>query len=153
MAFIASYFIRQKKMETVAHFAEISLKYFGGYAENTLEVIILKRFFGGTLIGFLNGFFGSGGGVLAVPVLEKDGCSEREAHACSVALIFALCLVTAAVYGISGNLDFSAAWKYIPWGAGGALCGALFLRKINARWLKRLFGAVIVAAAVRGLFS
>lgn len=113
----------------------------------------MKRFFEGTLCGFLNGFFGSGGGVLAVPVLQKEGCDEREAHASSVAFIFVLCLVTAVSYGFSGNLDYAAAWKYIPWGAAGALAGALFLRKISAGWLKRLFGAVIVAAAVRTLFS
>lgn len=113
----------------------------------------MKRFFSGTLCGFLNGFFGSGGGVLAVPILKKEGCDEREAHASSVALIFVLSLVTAAAYGIMGNLDFGAAWSYIPYGAAGALAGALFLRKIRAQWLKRLFGGLIVAAAVRTLFS
>lgn len=113
----------------------------------------MKRFFEGTLCGFLNGFFGSGGGVLAVPVLKKEGCSEQEAHASSVALIFTLSLVTALFYGFSGNLDFGGAWAYIPWGAAGALAGALFLRKIKAQFLKRLFGGIIVAAAVRTLFA
>lgn len=115
--------------------------------------VILKKFFEGSICGFLNGFFGSGGGVLAVPILEREGCSAREAHASSVALIFVLSLVTALFYGFSGNLDFGAAWKYIPWGAGGALAGAFFLKKIKARWLHKLFGAVIVAAALRTLFT
>ena len=112
----------------------------------------MKKFFEGSLCGFLNGFFGSGGGVLAVPILEREGCSAQEAHASSVALIFVLSLVTAVFYGFSGNLDFGAAWEYIPWGAGGALAGAFFQKKIKARWLHRLFGAVIVAAALRTLF-
>lgn len=113
----------------------------------------MKHFFEGTLCGFLNGFFGSGGGVVAVPVLEKEGCSAQEAHASSVALIFVLSLVTALFYGFSGNLDFGTAWSYIPWGAAGALAGAFFLRKIKAQWLHRLFGAVIVAASLRTLFT
>lgn len=113
----------------------------------------MKRFFEGSLCGFLNGFFGSGGGVIAVPVLKKEGCSEREAHASSVALIFVLSLVTAVSYGFSGSLDFGEAWRFIPWGTAGAAAGAVFLRKIRAAWLKRLFGAIIVAAAVRTLFS
>lgn len=113
----------------------------------------MKRFFEGTLCGFLNGFFGSGGGVLAVPVLEREGCSVKEAHATSVALIFALSLVTAVSYGMTGGLDFGAAWGYIPWGAGGALAGAAFLRKIRAKWLRRAFGALVTAAALRTLLS
>ena len=108
----------------------------------------MKRFLEGTLCGFLNGFFGSGGGVLAVPVLEKEGCAPNEAHASSVALIFVLSLVTALFYGFSGNLDFAGAWKYIPFGIAGALCGAFFLKKINSVLLKRIFGGKIGRAHV-----
>lgn len=113
----------------------------------------MGRFFKGTLCGFLNGFFGSGGGVVAVPILEKEGCSPNEAHATSVAVIFLLSMVTALFYGFSGGLDFDGAWKYIPWGVVGAVTGSIFLKKIKARWLKRLFGGVVTAAAVRMLFS
>lgn len=112
----------------------------------------MKKFFNGAVCGFLNGFFGSGGGVLAVPILEKEGCEPNEAHATSVALIFVLSLVTAAFYGFSGNLDFKAAWNYIPFGLAGALCGAFFLKKIRSDWLKRIFGGIVTAAAVRILF-
>ena len=100
----------------------------------------------------LNGFFGSGGGVIAVPVLEKES-SPNEAHATSVALIFILSMVTAIFYGFSGNLDFKTAFQYVPWGILGAILGAFFLKNIKAQWLKRLFGAVIIVAAVRMLFS
>lgn len=109
-------------------------------------------FIKGSIIGLLNGFFGSGGGVIAVPVLEKD-CSPNEAHATSVALIFMLSMVTALFYGFSGNLDFKTAWEFVPWGILGAVSGAFFLKNIKAQWLKRLFGAVIIIAAVRMLFS
>lgn len=113
----------------------------------------MKKFLEGGLCGLLNGFFGSGGGVIAVPVLEREGCSEKEAHATSVALIFVLSIVTAIFYGFGGGLNFSAAWQYVPFGAAGALFGALFLRKINSYWLKKLFGALIIAAALRSLFA
>ncbi len=110
------------------------------------------HFVKGALIGLLNGFFGSGGGVLAVPVLEKE-CSPNEAHATSVALIFMLSLVTAVSYGFSGNLDFKGAFEYIPWGIAGAVAGSIFLKKIKANWLKRIFGGVVTAAAVRMLMQ
>ena len=109
-------------------------------------------FLKGSVIGLLNGFFGSGGGVIAVPVLEKE-CTPNEAHATSVALIFILSMVTALFYGFSGNLDFKTAWEYVPWGILGAVSGAFFLKNIKAQWLKRLFGAVIIVAAIRMLFS
>lgn len=111
----------------------------------------MRKFFEGTLCGFLNGFFGSGGGVVAVPILEKEDCEPNEAHATSVALIFILSLVTALFYGFSGNLDFSAAWKFIPWGVLGAISGAIFLKKIKAMWLKRIFGGIVTIAALRML--
>ena len=90
--------------------------------------------------------------MIAVPVLEKES-DPNEAHATSVALIFLLSMVTVVFYGFSGNLDFKTAWEYVPWGILGAVSGAFFLKKIKAIWLKRLFGAVIIVAAVRMLFS
>lgn len=112
----------------------------------------MKNFLKGLLCGSLNGFFGSGGGVIAVPVLERDGCSAKQAHASSVALIFVLSLVTTAAYWLNDGLDFGTAWQYIPWGLGGAVAGALFLRRISSVWLHRVFGLLIIAAAVRSLF-
>ena len=79
--------------------------------------------------------------------------SMKHAHADSVALIFVLSLTAAVSYLFSGGIDLSTAWSYIPWGAGGALAGAFFLRKIRAAWLQLLFGALICAAALRSLFS
>ena len=38
----------------------------------------------GALIGLLNGFFGSGGGILAVTLLQKQGLPSRQAHATSI---------------------------------------------------------------------
>lgn len=112
----------------------------------------MRDFFKGMLCGGLNGFFGSGGGVVAVPVLEHEGCEAKQAHATSVALIFVLSLVTAISYGVSGSLDIAAAWEYIPWGLGGAVAGSIFLRRISSVWLHRVFGAIVCIAAVRMLF-
>lgn len=121
------------------------------------------RFFEGLICGLLNGFFGSGGGVAAVPVIEYEQRREnpaipeeqaiKKAHASSVAVIFALSLTAAVAYYLSGGIDFKAAWSYIPFGIAGAVAGAIFLRKIKAEWLHRVFGALICAAAVRTFFS
>lgn len=113
----------------------------------------MRKFFEGTLIGFLNGFFGSGGGVIAVPLLEREGDEPNAAHATSVALIFMLSLITALFYGFFGNLDYASAWRFIPWGVAGAITGSIFLKKIKAAALKRVFGGIVTLAALRMLFS
>ena len=61
---------------------------------------MMKHFFEGMICGLLNGFFGSGGGVAAVPIIEHEqrliqpelspADSMKHAHADSVALIFVL---------------------------------------------------------------
>ncbi len=114
---------------------------------------MMNKFLKGLLCGGMNGLFGSGGGVVAVPVLEHDGCTAKQAHASSVALIFVLSLVTTVAYWMSGRLDFAVAWQYIPWGLMGAAAGSLFLRRISSVWLHRVFGALVIAAAVRSLLS
>ncbi|MGN0688040.1 MAG: sulfite exporter TauE/SafE family protein [Oscillospiraceae bacterium] len=113
----------------------------------------MKNFFKGMLCGGLNGFFGSGGGVIAVPLLEHDGCDAKQAHASSVCLIFILSTLTTLLYSFNNDIDAAAAWEYIPWGVFGAAAGSLLLRKISSVWLHRLFGILIIAAAVRMLVS
>ncbi|MBQ8337989.1 MAG: sulfite exporter TauE/SafE family protein [Oscillospiraceae bacterium] len=103
----------------------------------------------GALCGFLNGFFGAGGGTVAVPMLRKSGLGEKEAHATSVAVILAVTAVSAAFYLIRGSVAISDTLGYIYTGVFGAAIGAYVLKKISVVWLKRIFGALIMAASVR----
>ena len=103
----------------------------------------------GVLCGFLNGFFGAGGGTIAVPMLRKAGLNEKESHATCVAVILAVTAVSAAFYLIRGNVRVSDAMGYVYTGVFGAALGAYILKKISVVWLKRIFGALIMAASVR----
>lgn len=107
--------------------------------------------FFGAAVGFLNGLFGSGGGTIAVPCLEKSGVDTKKAHAASVALIFVLSLITAVVYFINGKLNFEVALQYIPYGLIGAVVGAILLGRISNKLIRKIFGALIIASAVRML--
>lgn len=109
----------------------------------------MKKVFMGIICGLLNGLFGSGGGVAAVPMLEASDIEPKESHATSVALIFILSLATTVSYFLSDNLDFSAAFKYIPYGIIGSVIGAVLLKKIPNSLLRRLFGVIILIAAFR----
>ena len=106
----------------------------------------------GAFCGLLNGLFGSGGGVVAVPMLRFFGLEARKSHATSVAVIFFLSIISVIAYGIRGSLDWKTALSYIPWGIAGAVLGALLLRKIPNSLLRRIFGLIVLISAVRILF-
>ncbi|MCL2071390.1 MAG: sulfite exporter TauE/SafE family protein [Oscillospiraceae bacterium] len=105
----------------------------------------------GITAGILNGLFGSGGGVAAVPLLERGKLEQRKCHATSVVIIFVLSLFSAGMYALRGNLDVTAAAVFIPSGLIGAMIGAVLLKKIKNNSLKRVFGAVIIISAIRML--
>lgn len=107
----------------------------------------------GAVSGLLNGLFGSGGGIAAVPLLEKAGLEPKKSHATSVALI--LCLSIAAVigYSLGGRLDFGTALPLIPAGLAGAVVGTLLLKRLDNSILRRIFGAVMIISGVRMLWG
>lgn len=111
-----------------------------------------KYVFLGIVSGFLNGLFGSGGGIAAVPLLEKSGIEPKESHATSVALIFCLSIAAVIGYYIGGGLDFSTAFSLIPSGFLGAATGGVLLKRIDNGLLRRIFGAVMLISGVRMIF-
>ena len=106
----------------------------------------------GVICGFLNGFFGAGGGSVAVPLLKKAGVDEKKAHATSVAVILAATLVSAGFYLYRGNVTFSDSFSYSITGVFGAILGSFLLKKLSNKWISRIFGALVMAASVRMFF-
>ncbi|MDF2566737.1 MAG: hypothetical protein K0R90_193 [Oscillospiraceae bacterium] len=106
----------------------------------------------GLVAGVLNGLFGSGGGVVVVPMLEKAEFEQKKAHATSIAIILFLSIISTVLYLINKNFDFTKALIYLPGGFVGAAVGAIALKKISNDLLRRIFGAIIVISAIRMLF-
>lgn len=107
----------------------------------------------GILIGFLNGFFGAGGGMLAVPLLKKQGLDEKKAHATSVAIILPLSAISAYLYSKSNNIGISSIFDYLPGGIVGAIVGAILLSKLSSKWIRKIFGILMLYSAWRLFFS
>ncbi len=101
------------------------------------------------IIGIVNGLFGAGGGIVAVPILRKSGLDDREAHASSVAVILPISLISLVLYLWGGRVDFSAGLPYLLPGVIGSLLGTRLLSKISGAWLHRAFGLLIIWAGVR----
>lgn len=108
-----------------------------------------KLFIIGTIVGALNGLFGSGGGIVAVPALQKIGFDVKRAHASAIALTASMSVISAVTYYLNGYAEFSVAIRYIPGGIIGAILGASLLKKLSPSLLKRIFGIIMIVSGVR----
>ncbi len=107
----------------------------------------------GISAGFLNGLFGSGGGIAAVPLLEKSGIPKKESHATALFMTFCLSAVSAAIYFFEGNFEVSEAAEYIPGGIAGSVCASIFFRKMKPALLRKIFGGLVAFSAGRMLWN
>lgn len=107
----------------------------------------------GFLAGILNGFLGTGGGILIVPMLKKTGLNSQKSHATSIAIILPLSIITTIIYLFKGvQLDYSLLIPTLTLGIIGAFLGAILLKKINTGLLNKLFSLVIIISGIRILF-
>ena len=100
----------------------------------------------GCAVGIANSVFGGGGGMLAVPLLEKTGMTSQRAHATAILVILPVSLLTFILYAIKGIYDFSV---LIPTALGvtfGGFLGAKLLGKLPQKTVGILFGCLQVFA-------
>ena len=73
----------------------------------------------GGLAGFVNGFFGAGGGMIVVPLLVLlVGLEDKKAFSSAISIILPLTLVSLVIYAKDGALDAKTALPYLLGGAG-----------------------------------
>lgn len=109
---------------------------------------ILDVIWGG-IIGFVNGFLGSGGGMLVVPVLKKlKKYSDKEAHATAIAVILPLSVVSAVVYSFNFNLDFVTIAVLSASVTVGGVIGSFCLKKFSNKVIRFIFAVLMLVAGV-----
>lgn len=105
---------------------------------------------GGLLVGFVNGFFGGGGGMLCVPLLEKAlGEPTKKAHATAILIILPISVASAVTYLCGGYFSLSGT---LSAGAGviaGGVIGALLLKKLPSFAVGMVFAVMMIAVGVR----
>ena len=90
----------------------------------------------GALAGFINGFFGAGGGMVLVPLLIwLVRLEDKAAFSSAVA--------------VHDSLPLRDALPYLIGGAAGGVLAGLWFRKIPAKALHLILGGVILAGGVR----
>ncbi len=103
----------------------------------------------GAAIGFINGLLGAGGGMLAVPLLKKQGLSQKQAQQNAIAIILPITAVSAGIYLFKDYVNLSDSFSYLPTGLVGSLIATLLMKKLSNKWLKRIFAAFMLYAGIR----
>lgn len=105
----------------------------------------------GITIGLTNMLFGSGGGIIAVPILKKAGLNQKEAQANAIAIIFPLTIITLIIYFKQGYVNLSAIKYLFPTATLGAIAGALIFKKLSNDFLTVIFSLFMIWAGIRML--
>ena len=104
---------------------------------------------GGLLVGIVNGFFGAGGGMLAVPILKTFGKIEsKKAHATTVLTMLPICLISAVGCAISGTIDIGVLWPVLIGTVAGGIVGTMVLSRLKNNVISVIFGALMLCAGI-----
>ncbi len=122
--------------------------------EKTAQSLTLKRkillIFLGGIVGFLNGFFGGGGGMVCVPTLEKGlKLPSKKAHATAIAVIFPLSVLSGTIYVVKGVIS---SLPLLTVGLGvifGGLLGSVLLKFLPEKIVAFVFAILMFVGGVR----
>lgn len=104
----------------------------------------------GFAAGICNGLFGSGGGMIVVPCLEKfRELPTKKAHSTAVLVIAPLALVSVFRYVGFTETDKSILFTVSLAGIVGSFIGAKLMKKVKGKLIRRIFACFIIIAAVR----
>lgn len=123
-------------------------KIFRGVYLNNIKKYLKPVSFGLT-VGLVNGVFGAGGGMLAVPLLKKSGLNQKQAHANAVAVILPITVISAILYLSKGTVQLSDSFAFVPTGLLGSVIATFALKKFSNKWLQKIFAAFMIYAGIR----
>ncbi len=111
----------------------------------------------GALGGFVNGFFGTGGGIIIFFSLMLLGCDTRRALSTANAAMLVLSLVSFALYLKSGAVRGEALGVFMKRDFVSALVGggvgAWLSGKISPVFLKKVFSLLVIFCGARMVMS
>lgn len=120
--------------------------------EPTQKTNLLWLIIAGLVIGWVNGFWGGGGGMICVPVLiSLLKLPEKRAHATTLLIMLPLSICSFVIYLLKGSVDIQMSLIVGGGFVVGGVLGALLLKDINNIVLRLVFALVIVAGGVKML--
>ena len=114
------------------------------------KLSFLRCALAGAAAGFVNGFFGAGGGMVLVPLLIwLAKLEDKQAFSSAISIILPFCVVSLFFYGRGGNLPLRESVPYLIGGAGGGLLGGILFKRVSAKLLHLALGILILFGGVR----
>ena len=111
----------------------------------------------GFLAGVANGLLGAGGGILIVfglsPLTAGNAEARRDVFANALCVMLPVSLISLIAYASAGRIPSEAELSpiLIPCVLGGA-AGALFLHRVNASLLQKLFALIVIWSGAAMIF-
>lgn len=112
-----------------------------------LEIIKLVGV--GLFSGFINGFFGAGGGLALVPMISyarKD--DAKTSHATTLVCVLFMCLASSVFYFIKKQVDYKLFLICMVGSVIGSLIGTKLLKKLKNNIIDLVFSFVLIIAGV-----
>jgi len=104
----------------------------------------------GMIGGLASGMLGVGGGVIMVPLMVLWlRLRQHEAHGTSLAVVLFTATASALTYGWQGNIDLPMAVLLAIGSIVGVRLGAIWVNRIPALQLRRLFGLFLFLVGIR----
>lgn len=101
-------------------------------------------------VGLINGFFGGGGGMLCVPLIEKGlKVENKKAHATTIAVILPLSIISSVVYILNNKMDFFNLSMVTIGVVLGGVVGAFLLKKLNNKVIRIIFALAMLIAGFK----
>ena len=115
------------------------------------SVFAAVTLFSGILAGLLNGFLGSGGGIILIFMMGilLPRSEPKDIFATAVLSILPMSAVSAYFYYRGGGVGISEYAPYYASALFGGVLGAVLLDKISTDWLKAIFAVLMLWAGFR----
>lgn len=101
----------------------------------------------GVFAGFINGFLGTGGGIVLVFLLDavwKNREKKQQIFATTLSVTAVYSIISLFIYSKGASFNIKELLPFCIMGAAGGMAGAFFSGKIKLEILKALFAVICI---------
>ena len=106
----------------------------------------------GAIGGFVNGFFGTGGGTIMLYNLQKDMAEKKKANATCLSIILPLSIISIVIYIWNGTIDWWISSRVCVGAIIGSIVGARLLNTINYKIILWAYCAITIFGGISMIF-
>ena len=117
------------------------------------NLIVILFLLSAVVVGFINGIFGGGGGMLCVPLLKMFlGLDDKKAHASAVLVMAIISIPTLIIYITTIQISWISAIFLSLGVLFGGLIGGALLKKLKNDVINIIFIIIMFVAGFKMIF-